>query len=130
MSRCVPTGSGLSAGAFAICSMLALSSALAADFPAGTYEAKGAPYTVSFDGRGQFQVHQGDKLQVAGTYAVKAGELKLTDAQGPWACTKDGEQTGTYAWKFENAVLTLNKMTDKCEDRVKSLVDLAWTRQK
>jgi len=130
MSRCASTGSQLSVRAFAICSMLALSCALAADFPAGTYAAKGAPYTVSFDGKGQFQVHQGDKLQVAGSYAVKGGELKLTDAQGPWACTKDGEQSGTYAWKFENAVLTLNKVTDKCDDRVKSLIGLAWKRQK
>lgn len=130
MSRHALTTPGLIAGALAICSMLALSSALAAEFPAGTYEAKGAPYTVSFDGKGQFQVHEGQKLQVAGTYSVKAGELQLTDAEGPWACNKAGEQTGTYAWKYDNAALTLSKVTDKCNDRVKSLVDLVWKRQK
>jgi hypothetical protein len=61
---------------------------------------------------------------------VKTGQLQLTDTQGPWACTKAGEQTGIYTWKYENAVLTLSKVADKCEDRVKSLVNLAWKRQK
>ena len=113
----------------AILSALALSTAAAADFPAGTYGAKDRPYTVTFDGKGQFQVHQGEKLQVAGTYAVKGGELQLTDTQGPWACSKDGEQMGTYAWKYEKAVLTLAKVADKCDDRVGSLVNSAWKRQ-
>lgn len=130
MSLRLPTAQVLAVQAFAICSMLALTCARAADFPAGTYAAKGQPYTVSFDGRGQFQVRQGEKLQVAGTYAVEAGEVELTDAEGPWACTRDGEKTGTYTWKYEQAVLTLSKVTDKCEDRVKSLVGLAWTRKK
>ncbi len=130
MSRRPSTARIPAVRAFAICSTLALTCAVAADFPAGTYEAKGQPYTVSFDGKGQFQVHQGEKLQVAGTYSVKAGEVELTDAEGPWACTKAGEKTGTYTWKYEKAVLTLSKVTDKCADRVKSLVDLAWTRQK
>lgn len=115
--------------AFAICSTLALTCAVAADFPAGTYEAKGQPYTVSFDGKGQFQVHQGEKMQVAGTYSVKADEVELTDAEGPWACTKAGEKTGTYTWRYEKAVLTLSKVSDQCADRVKSLVDLAWRRR-
>ena len=119
----------LSASALAICSTLALSPALAADFPTGTYEAKEAPYTVSFDDKGQFHVNEGKTLEVTGSYAVKTGKLELTDTQGPWACTKAGEQTGTYAWKYENAVLTLSKVADKCEDRVKSLVKLAWKRQ-
>jgi hypothetical protein len=129
MSRCPPTARVLGVRAFAICSALALSCAVAADFPTGTYQAKGQPYTVSFDGKGQFQVHQGEKLQVAGTYSVKAGEVELTDAEGPWACTRAGEKTGTYTWKYERAVLTLSKVADKCEDRVKSLVDLDWKRQ-
>ena len=41
-----------------------------------------------------------------------------------------GEQTGTYAWKYENAVLTFSKVADKCEDRVRSLIKLAWKAQK
>lgn len=130
MSRGVLTTSSLSVCAFALGSMLALSSALAADFPTGTYEAKGPPYTVSFDAKGQFQVHQGEKVQVSGTYSVKAGEVQLTDVQGPWACTKDGEQTGTYAWRYEGAVLTLSMVNDKCADRVNSLINVAWKRQK
>lgn len=130
MSKRALITSDLSACALAICSILALSPALAADFPTGTYEAKEAPYTVSFDSKGQFHVNKGDTLEVTGNYSVKTGQLELTDTQGPWACTKAGEQTGTYTWKYVNAVLTLSKLADKCEDRVKSLVNLAWKRQK
>ena len=53
---------GLVAGALSIGSTLALSTALAGEFPQGTFEAKEAPYTVSFDGKGRFQVNQGDHL--------------------------------------------------------------------
>lgn len=130
MARRSSTARVLAVRAFAICSTLGLTCALAADFPAGTYEAKGQPYTVSFNGKGQFEVHQGEKLQVAGTYSLKGGELQLTDAEGPWACTKAGEQAGTYAWQLEKSVLTFSKIADKCEDRVRSLIGLAWTRQK
>jgi hypothetical protein len=115
--------------ALAICSILTVSPALAADFPTGTFQAKQTPFAVSFDDKGQFRVNQGDTLEVMGHYSAKASELKLTDAQGPWACTKVGEQTGTYTWKYENAVLTFVKVTDRCEDRVKSLVGLAWQRK-
>jgi hypothetical protein len=111
-----------------LCSTLALSTAFAAGFPTGTFEGKQTPFTVSFDDSGQFRVKQGDTLEVKGSYSATASELKLTDAEGPWACA--GEQTGTYTWKYENAVLTLIKLTDKCEERVKSLVGLAWQRQK
>ncbi len=121
---------GMGASAFAICSTLALSPAFAADFPTGTFEAKQAPFTVSFDDKGQFRVNQGDTLQVMGNYSATTSEIEFTDSKGPWACTKSGEQTGTYTWKYENAVLTLIKLTDKCADRVKSLVSLAWQRQK
>ena len=108
---------------------LPASAAFAADFPTGTYEAKGTPVTVSFDDKGQFHVNKGEALEVTGTYSVKAGELKLTDSQGPWACTGD-KQTGVYAWKYENAALTFSKVTDKCEERVNSLVNFAWKLQK
>jgi hypothetical protein len=115
---------GMGASAFAICSTLALSPAFAADFPTGTFVTKQTPFTVSFDDKGQFRVNQGDTLQVMGSYSATASELKFTDSKGPWACTKAGEQTGTYTWKYENAVLTLIKLTDKCADRVKA--SLAW----
>ena len=124
------SGTGnMGAYALAIGSILALSPAFAADFPTGTFEAKQTPFAVSFDDKGQFRVKQGDTLEVMGHYSAKASELKLTDAEGPWACTKAGELTGTYTWTYENAVLTFVKVTDKCEDRVKSLVGLAWQRQ-
>jgi hypothetical protein len=115
-----------------LCALLALPAgvAFAADFPTGTYEAKGTPITVSFNDKGQFHVNKGETLEVTGTYSVKTGELQLTDSQGPWACTKTGEQTGIYAWKYENAALTFSKVADKCEDRVNSLVKVAWKRQK
>jgi hypothetical protein len=120
---------GLVAAALSIGSTLALSTALAGEFPQGTFEAKEAPYTVSFDGKGRFQVNQGETLEVTGTYSINDKVLKLTDTQGPWACSKEGERTGTYQWKYENAVLALSKVADKCEDRVKSLVSLAWKQK-
>lgn len=115
-----------------LCALLVLpaGAAFAGDFLTGTYEATGTPITVSFDDKGQFHVNKGETLEVTGTYSVKTGELQLTDSQGPWACTKSGEQTGTYAWKYENAALTFSKVADKCEDRVNSLVKAAWRRQK
>jgi hypothetical protein len=130
MSRRSPFTPGLVAGALSIISTLALSTALAGGFPQGTFEAKDAPYTVSFDGKGQFQVTQGKTLEVTGTYSVNDKVLTLTDTQGPWACSKEGERTGTYQWKYEDAVLALSKVTDKCEDRVRSLVSLAWKQRK
>ena len=120
---------GLVAGALSIGSMLAHSTALAGEFPKGTFEAKEAPYTVSFDGKGRFQVNQAETLEVTGTYSVGDKVLTLTDTQGPWACSKEGERTGTYKWTYENAVLALSKVADKCEDRVKSLVSLAWKQK-
>ncbi|SRR5579883_1380814 len=111
---------------------LPAATAFAADspaFPQGTYGAQGAPYTVSFEEQGQFHVNKEGKLEVSGTYSVKADELKLTDSAGPWACTQAGEQSGTYKWKFENAVLTLIKVSDKCADRVNSLVSFEWKQK-
>ena len=120
---------GIVAGALLIGSTLAHSTALAGEFPQGTFEAKEAPYTVSFDGKGRFQVNQGEMVEVSSTYSVNDKVLTLTDTQGPWACSKVGEQTGTYKWTYENAVLALSKVADKCEDRVKSLVSLAWKQK-
>jgi hypothetical protein len=108
---------------------VALSAAMAADFPAASYKASNLPYTVSFDGNGQFHVDQGEKQQVAGSYTVKADQITLTDAKGPWACTKSGEQTGTYHWIVDGGALHLSLVSDKCADRVNSLVNLRWQRQ-
>ncbi len=106
--------------------------AFAADsaaFPQGTYGAQGAPYTVSFDEKGQFHVNKEGTLEVSGTYSVKGDEVKLVDSAGPWACTQAGEQSGTYKWKFANAVLTLMKVADNCADRVNSLVSHEWKQK-
>jgi len=105
--------------------MLPLTDAFAADFPVGTYTA-GAKTTVTFDGIGQFRVYEGKSMKVGGIYAVKADQFELTDKEGPWACTKSGELTGTYTWKFENSQLTFAKVVDLCRDRVKSLAKTSW----
>ena len=109
---------------------LALSSALAADFPRGTFEGKELPLTLSFDNKGHFSVHQGATLGVTGTYSVKADQLSVTDAQGPWACTNPGQQTGIYGWKFENGALLLSKLSDYCGDRAKTLASVTWQLKK
>ena len=54
MSRRARTRAEFGVWALAIGSTFAMSSALAADSPAGTYETKGQPYTVSFDAKGNF----------------------------------------------------------------------------
>ena len=107
---------------------LAMSSTLAAEapFPAGTYAAEGHKITIAFDDKGRFRVTEGDVLQVTGQYSAKAGQLEITDTQGPWACTKAGEQSGTYIWKYGNSVLTFSKVADRCEDRAKSLTSVTW----
>lgn len=63
----------------------------------------------------------GKSTQVVGKYTVKGDQLELTDTGGPWACTKEGEQTGIYSWKYARSVLTLTKVTDLCTDRAGTL---------
>ena len=120
----------LVAGALSIGSTLALSTALAGEFPQGTFEAKEAPYTVSFDGKGWFQVNQGETLEVSGTYSIEQGNVELTDVKGPWACKGAGQQKGTYAWTFNGTTLTFIKMADSCDERSKTLVSATWQFQK
>src|SRR5690242_2404733 len=79
--------------------IIPLSAALAADFPAGVYTAHQS-VTLTFERDGQFQVSDGKATQVAGRYVVKGDRLELTDKEGAWACTKPGQQTGTYKWTY------------------------------
>lgn len=104
-------------------------SAFAADFPVGSYAAN-ASITITFDDKGQFHVNDGKTTQVAGRYAVKGDQLEITDSEGPWACTKAGQQTGTYTWKYEHAVLAFSKLADQCEARVGSLTTATWKQSK
>jgi hypothetical protein len=100
--------------------------AFAADFPTGSFIVEGTTPTLTFDDKGRFHVEEGQKTQVTGTYTVKGGEIQFTDKDGPWACTKDDEKTGTYRWKYENSVLTFTKVMDACADRVGSLATAKW----
>ena len=102
-----------------------LSLAFAADPPTGTYAAKGN-ITLTLDGNGQFRVSDGKGTKVAGSYTIKGDQLQLTDKDGPWACTKTEEQSGTYTWKLDDSVLTLVKVRDLCTDRVGSLTMTSW----
>ncbi len=118
----------ISTSACAIPAILALSAALAGDFPLGSYQAK--ELTLVFDSKGQFQVNIAGKTKVSGTYSVQQGKVEVTDVKGPWACTKPGEQKGTYAWTFNGTALTFLKVADSCEDRYKTLVPAKWQLQK
>lgn len=109
---------------------LALTSAFAADFPVGSFAANGGTTTVTFDGKGQFRVAEKDATMVAGQYTTKGEQLEITDTQGPWACTKADEKTGTYRWKLDKSELTFSKVADRCQDRVQSLTTAKWQRQK
>lgn len=116
------------ASALVLGSALGFTAAFAADFPSGDYEASGLILT--FDGKGQFHVNQGTTTQVSGTYSVKGGQLEMTDQKGPWACSQAGQQTGTYNWKYQNAVLTLDKVTDSCDARSGTLTPGGWKHKK
>ena len=105
--------------------IIPLSAAFAAGFPAGVYTAHQS-VTLTFDGKGQFQVSDGKATQVAGHYVVKGDRLELTDKEGAWACTKPGEQTGTYRWKYADSALTFTKVADHCEARVGTLANAPW----
>jgi hypothetical protein len=118
----------LCAAALTIFSALALSPVFAADFPKGSYEAK--DLVLTFDEKGQFHVNNGETTEVSGNYSVQGSRLELTDVKGPWACTKPGQQTGTYTWKFDTSALTFSKVADSCDERSGSLVPLTWKRRK
>ncbi|MGH8311922.1 MAG: hypothetical protein ACRESI_06240 [Gammaproteobacteria bacterium] len=110
--------------------VLAISPALAAtDFPTGTYAAKGVAETVTF-GDGQLLVNRGGVMKDKADYTVKGDQLQLTDKSGPWACTKAGEQTGTYHWKYDSGILAFSKIADKCEGRAAWLTKYSWKKQK
>lgn len=112
-------------GAIASISVYAISStAFAADFPAGSYHAQ--DLSLVFDGKGKFEVAQGGKTQVSGTYVVQQGRVELTDATGPWACTKSGQKKGTYVWSWNGTALTFTKVTDSCAERANTLVPVNW----
>ena len=100
----------------------------AADFPQGTYES--AEYKIVFADKGQFRVSEGEELVVEGEYTVKGDQLTLTDKRGRLACTGEGVETGTYAWKYEGDVLTLRKLEDKCPGRSAGLTAGPWKRKK
>lgn len=110
---------------------LAFISVFAAEspFPIGTYAVEGHKVSLAFNDKAEFRVTESDVMRVVGRYTVKEGQLELTDLQGPWACTKAGQQTGTYRWKYSNSLLTFSKVADLCEDRVQSLTAVNWARQ-
>ncbi len=111
--------------AVVIGALLPLTPALAADFPIGSYAA-GPHVSIVFASDGHFHVIQDKAMQVSGTYTVKGEKVELTDEKGPWACNKEGLQTGTYTWKYDNSVLSFSKVDDSCEDRVGSLTRSVW----
>lgn len=119
--------------ALAACSALAVCAALAtvpaspaSGFPTGTYSAKGLAATATFDGNGKVHVSRGGVVEVEGVYTVEGDQIQLTDKSGPWACTKAGEQTGTYRWAYANGTLAFSKVTDPFEGRAASLTRYTW----
>jgi hypothetical protein len=109
--------------------VLAFYKVFAADFPIGSYRVDGAKATLTFDAKGQFRVQEGQKMQVAGKYTVNGDRIEFTDKEGPWACTKDGAETGSYHWNYEKSALSFSKLADACEDRVSSLATVKWKQQ-
>jgi hypothetical protein len=108
------------------CGFAAAPAFAAAEFPAGTFTA--GAFTITF-GAGKFRLNQGDVMEVEGGYSAKGSQIQLIDKSGPWACTKAGEQTGTYDWKYENGTLAFSKVADKCDDRSQSLTGQPWKKK-
>jgi len=100
----------------------------AAAFPQGVYAAE--EYTMTFADAGQFRVSVGEKVMVEGEYTIKGDRLRLTDKRGPIACTRAGQETGTYGWKYDGETLTLAKIEDPCEPRSAALTAQPWKRTK
>ena len=112
-----------------ICAVVGASIAFAAaDFPLGSYTVEG--YAIVFADKGKFSVNKGDEVLVEGEYTVKGDQLQLTDKRGLIACTGEGQETGTYGWKYEGDVLTLSKLEDKCEGRSAAMTSRPWKRKK
>ncbi len=110
---------------FAVAMAMSQSTAFAGEFPLRSYTAHES-VTVTFEGEGKFRVVDGKDTVVTGSYRVKGDQLELTDKDGPWACRKDGEQTGTYKWKIEGGALTFSKVSDRCNARSGTLTPGTW----
>jgi hypothetical protein len=91
---------------------------------------KAQDLSIVFDRKGQFHVNNGGTTEVSVTYSVEQGRVSLTDVKGPWACTKAGQEKGTYIWSFNGTALTFIKVTDTCDERSNTLVPASWQLQK
>jgi hypothetical protein len=121
--------SPLRALALATCAVVGASLAFAAaDFPLGAYAID--EFAIVFADKGQFSVSKGENVMVEGEYTVKGDQLRLTDKRGPRACTGEGQEPGTYRWKYEGEVLTLSKVEDNCEGRAAAMTAKPWKRKK
>jgi hypothetical protein len=95
----------------------------AAEFPPGTYVSQ--DLSVTFDGKGHFQLSQGGTFKVSGEYVVKGDEIDLTDKNGPWTCPK-GTRTGSYHWQTTDTGLAFTKIEDTCDGRSSPMTASAW----
>jgi hypothetical protein len=114
-------------GMASIISLLAMPLAAAAVFPTGTYKA--GEVSIRFDAQGHFKLSQGDKTLVDGKFTASGDQLKVTDESGSWACSKKGEETGSYRWSFESETLTFSKLDDQCAGRSDDLPKRKWKRE-
>jgi hypothetical protein len=116
--------------ALATCSVLATAPAwAAADFPTGVFSAKGLTTTITFGDKGQVQVNKGGVLEVEGAYTINGDQIQVTDKSGPWACTKAGQETGAYHWKYDKGVLAFTKVADACKARSAGLAKYEWKKK-
>src|ERR1700733_8869517 len=81
------------------------------EFPPGTYVSR--DLSITFDGKGHYQLSQSDTLKVSGTYTVQGDEIDVTDTSGPWTCPK-GQRTGSYHWEATLNGIAVTKMADAC----------------
>ena len=95
----------------------------AAEFPPGTYVSR--DLSITFDGKGHYQLSQSGTLKVSGTYTVQGDEIDVTDTSGPWTCPK-GQRTGSYHWEPTLNGVAFTKMTDECDGRSSPMTTGPW----
>jgi hypothetical protein len=107
----------------------AVGTAIAEDFPKGTFSIKGpdgATWALTFDGMGKVVVTADGKEAVEATYKATGDQVEFTDVKGPRA--NPGAGPGTYKWKLDGDKLTFTKVKDGNDGRAGALTSGAWVK--
>jgi hypothetical protein len=78
----------------------------------------------------KYEISKDGTVLVQGRLASEDENLKMTDEDGPLACSQQpGLETGTYKWSYEEMKLTFIAVEDKCEGRRFILTLRSWHQE-